>query len=559
MMRILLSAVLFFSMPCVFAQVNQSSYFSYPLSVPPKLNANFGEMRPNHFHMGLDLNTLSRENLPVYAPADGFISRMKIETGGFGRAIYLDHPNGTTTLYAHMNRFIPTAEKYLEDQQYQQKTWKIDLTVPPNRFPVKKGQLIGYSGNTGASQGPHVHFEIRDTKTENCLNPLRFGLPPVDVTPPDLHRLVFYDRSKSLYEQTPHVYHLIKKGNSYTPSTPVELPFEQTFIAIQATDRVTGAPNANGIFRAILTKNDKPINGFELENISYDKTRYLNGHIDHAHRMRGGAYYQMMFPPKHFDLPIYQNETKYLDVPEVSSSYEIDVFDTEENKSTISFTLKQKAGTRSSPIFPGAQFLSGMVNVYEDDEVQFVFDEHAFYDDFHFNLQKYFANSSTELSSTIHAMPEFVPVQTYFSLRIKPNRNIALIDPDRLVIRRQLRTRTEIKKAVLEKGWAAASFRELGSFQLLQDLIPPSISTTLRDGAGLVNGSRISFFVTDNLKEIQAFSVEVDGQWLLFKPSGSNFNYTVDQHFPEGEHLLTAVVKDEAGNETVRSYRVTKK
>jgi murein DD-endopeptidase MepM/ murein hydrolase activator NlpD len=201
MMRILLSAVLFFSMPCVFAQVNQSPYFSYPLSVPPKLNANFGEMRPNHFHMGLDLNTLSRENLPVYAPADGFISRMKIETGGFGRAIYLDHPNGTTTLYAHMNRFIPTAEKYLEDQQYQQKTWKIDLTVPPNRFPVKKGQLIGYSGNTGASQGPHVHFEIRDTKTENCLNPLRFGLPPVDVTPPDLHRLVFYDRSKSLYDQ----------------------------------------------------------------------------------------------------------------------------------------------------------------------------------------------------------------------------------------------------------------------------------------------------------------------------------------------------------------------
>ena len=95
-------------------------YFTYPLSIKPKLNANFGEMRPNHFHMGLDLSTESRENLPVYAPADGFISRMKIETGGFGRAIYLDHPNGTTTLYAHMNQFIPAAENYLEQQQYEQ-------------------------------------------------------------------------------------------------------------------------------------------------------------------------------------------------------------------------------------------------------------------------------------------------------------------------------------------------------------------------------------------------------------------------------------------------------
>ena len=183
----LLLVLLIFIYGEVFAQPKGvPEYFSYPLSIDPRLNANFGEMRPNHFHMGLDLSTESRENLPVYAPADGFISRMKIETGGFGRAIYMDHPNGTTTLYAHMNRFIPAAENYLEDQQYVQQTWKIDLKVPAGLLPVKKGQLIGYSGNTGASQGPHVHFEIRDTETENCLNPLRFRFLLPDVTPPDV-------------------------------------------------------------------------------------------------------------------------------------------------------------------------------------------------------------------------------------------------------------------------------------------------------------------------------------------------------------------------------------
>lgn len=537
---------------------NGTPYFSYPLSVPPRLNANFGEMRPNHFHMGLDLNTLSQENLPVYAPADGFISRMKIETGGFGRAIYLDHPNGTTTLYAHMNRFIPAAERFLEDQQYAQKTWKIDLTVPKEKFPVKKGQLIGYSGNTGASQGPHVHFEIRDTKTENCLNPLRFDFPPHDQTPPDLHRLIFYDRSKSIYEQMPFVFHLIKKGSAYVPSSPVELPFDNTFIAIQATDRVTGAPNTNGIFKALLTKNDQLINGFELENISYDKTRYLNGHIDHAHTSRGGAYFQLLFPPKQFDLPIYKNDSRSIPVPQTATSFEIDVYDAEENKSTIQFTLKKKMGHAASHTHPGADFIAGMLNVYEDEEVQLVFDEHAFYDNFHFDLKKYYALGPSERSSTFHALPESVPVQTYFSMRIKPNIALALVDTSRLVIKRQLKHKTEITKAVMEKGWATASFREMGSFQLLEDQIAPTIGTALRDGARLANGSRISFFVTDNLKEISSFNAEVDGQWLLFKPSGSTYSYTVDEYVPTGEHLLTVLVKDEAGNETTRSYRIIK-
>jgi len=179
------------------------NYFSYPLSIKPRLNANFGEMRNNHFHMGLDLSTEGRENLPILASADGYLARIKIESGGFGRALYVNHPNGTTTLYAHMNRFIPAAEQFLKAKQYEQQSWKIDVNLPPDLIPLKKGQLIGYSGNTGASQGPHVHFEIRDTKTENCLNPLLYRFPLQDVTPPDVHRLVFYDRDKSIYEQSP--------------------------------------------------------------------------------------------------------------------------------------------------------------------------------------------------------------------------------------------------------------------------------------------------------------------------------------------------------------------
>ena len=248
---------------CIFlgsasAQTGQkSSYFSYPLSIKPKLNANFGEMRPNHFHMGLDLNTEAKENLPVYAPADGYISRLKIEKGGFGRAIYINHPNGTTTVYAHMNRFLAAAENYLERKQYEQETWKIDLPVPSGFIKVQKGQIIGYSGNTGASEGPHVHFEVRDTKTENCLNPLLYGISLNDHIAPDLYQLAFYDYEKSIYEQSPVIVGLVKKGTSYVPSKKIELPFEKVVVGIVAKDRSDGAGNPNGIFQTTLKKDGK--------------------------------------------------------------------------------------------------------------------------------------------------------------------------------------------------------------------------------------------------------------------------------------------------------------
>lgn len=534
-------------------------YFSYPLSIKPKLNANFGEMRPNHFHMGLDLSTESRENLPVYAPADGFISRMKIETGGFGRAIYLDHPNGTTTLYAHMNRFIPAAEEYLEQQQYVQQTWKIDLKVPPNILPVRKGQLIGYSGNTGASQGPHVHFEIRDTKTENCLNPLRFRFLLPDVTPPDVFKVVFYDRDKSIYEQTPVVYPLVRKGGDFEIANRVELPYENVFIAIQATDRITGVPNANGIYASHLKVDDQWVATFTLDNISYDQTRYLNGHIDFQHRMKGGAYFQMLFPAKKMDLSVYKLRDKnFISINEVEQNCEIEVLDAYENKSTVKFSIRRKSGSIPIAQKYGQLIKAGEVNIFEDDKIQFVFNENAFYDDFHFSVQSIYASAAHDASSVFQTLPADVPVQSYFKVRIKPSKDLDLLNIDRLVIKRNFRGKTEIKKATMEIDGFSASFRDFGYFQLLHDVQPPHLSTHLHNGAKLATGSRIHFDVIDDLKVIKEFKVTVDGQYLLFKPSGVRYSYVVDEHFPKGEHKLTVFVMDEAGNAVSKEFQITR-
>ena len=191
-------------------------YFRWPLNNKPGIAANFGELRPNHYHMGLDCRTDQHENLPVVAAADGYIAKVTIDATGFGRSIRINHPNGLTTLYAHLNDFNPALEKYVTDQQYKQQTWKIELDIPADLFPVKKGQFIAYSGNTGGSQGPHTHFEIRDTKTDKVLNPLLFGMPIPDNVPPQILRLCMYDRNRSVYEQTPHFYPVRKVGAVYT-------------------------------------------------------------------------------------------------------------------------------------------------------------------------------------------------------------------------------------------------------------------------------------------------------------------------------------------------------
>ncbi len=175
------------------------NYFRNPLDIPILLAGNFGECRPGHFHSGVDIKTNGKENLPVRAAADGYISRIKTDKGGFGHALYVTHPNGYTTLYAHLNNYAGPVQQYLREKQYEKEQWNVDLELQPSQFPVKKGQQIAWSGNTGSSTAPHLHFEIRNTTTEHPLNPELFGLPIPDNIAPIPTSVAVYDLNHSIY------------------------------------------------------------------------------------------------------------------------------------------------------------------------------------------------------------------------------------------------------------------------------------------------------------------------------------------------------------------------
>lgn len=561
--KITLSTFLFFIILMTSAQKRTypTGYFRHPLNIPMELVANFGELRTNHWHMGLDIRTQQRENLPVYAAADGYISKVKIEPSGFGRAIYIAHPNGYTTLYAHLNDFYPALEQYIKEQQYRLESWAVELTLPPFLFAVKQGDFIAYSGNTGGSQGPHVHFEIRDTKTDNCLNPLFFGFPIPDAVPPIISRLAMYDANKSIYMQSPQMIAIRKTGANYTlaASNLLKVGSNRVTFAIGAIDRFTRIPNSVGIYSAKMYLDGALQSGFELDDIDYDETRYLNSHIDYRYKQTSGPYLQLLskMPGDTSDVYLTSDDAAILLPDTTMHSVRIEVKDAAGNTSTIAFNIQyNEALAKPSADNSSSRMIPGNVNVFESENFELFTSEYTIYD----TVPVVFKNSAAAAGNAISPVYTFcsaaIPAHDSVTVRIKPTTFVAPEDRDRVIIRGISGSRNVVEKAKWHNGWFVAKFRQFGTYQAFIDNVPPSVNAPVTD---LRRASRLVFVPTDNFKKIKRFRAEVDGQWLRFtNDKGYSYIYRFDERFPAGEHSLKVIVEDEAGNVTEREWKVVR-
>ncbi|TCZ71028.1 peptidoglycan DD-metalloendopeptidase family protein [Flaviaesturariibacter aridisoli] len=533
------------------AQQYPQNYFRNPLDIPLQLVANFGEIRANHWHMGLDIRTQQRVNLPVYAAADGYVARVGIEPGGFGQAIYIAHPNGYTTLYAHLNAFFPELAAWVKSQQYARESWAGDFVPEPNQFPVHKGQYLALSGSTGASQGPHVHFEIRDSKTENCLNPLLFGMPIADAVPPSINRIALYDRTRSTWAQTPQY---------VSAGTLIRVGSRRVSFAIGTTDRFSGSNNPNGTYSARLLADGSKVSEFVLDNISYNDTRLINAQLDYRYHSAGGPDLQHLTPlpgATSVGYHVYNGDgTVHLD-DEAVHEVLIEAEDAAGNVTRRGLRLQyDPALARSNEAADGERFLPNNVNIFERPDFELYTTDRTVYDTVAVAFGSSDAFTAGAASPLYSFLPKGVPAHDSVTVRIRPAATMDAARSARAVIRNKVGTRTFVQRARWNAGWAMARFRQFGTYQLLVDSEPPTVNTP---PANLRGRGSLLFVPHDNLDVIRSFRLEVDSQWLrCSNDKGKSWLYTFDEHFPEGTHELKVTVEDEAGNVTVKTWTVTR-
>ena len=531
------------------------------------LAANFGELRPNHWHMGLDIRTQQKENLPVYASADGYIAHIGIRPQSFGRFIVINHPNGMSTLYGHLNDFYPELEEYVTAQQYKQESWAVELDFDKKQFPVSKGQMIAYSGNTGGSQGPHVHFEIFDTKTTKRYNPLLFGMPVQDNVPPTIIRLAMYDRSKSVYEQSPMFYSLKNTDSGYIiPKLPLlKTGLNKISFAIQAYDRLSGSNNPNGIYAAKLVVDEVPQVAFALDGIDYVETGYINAQIDYKFRSNGGSFLQHISQMPGDKGPVYKkiNGDGVIAFSDTNvHQITIDVRDAQNNVSQIKFAVQYLDSLAALlPVrMPVAKLGPNEDNEIKKADLDVYFPEGCLYD----SIQPFYFQSNAAVANAVSAQHQVgdatVPVHGDITVRIKANKAIPAEWKDKLVIQRTSHGST-IKKATLENGtpanaqWLEARFSDIGTFRAYVDLSAPQINELGKaDTINLSGSSRIVFTPSDNFG-VKSFRAELDSQWIRFTNDKSrSWIYIFDVRCPYGVHELKVTVEDLVGNTTTKIW-----
>ena len=570
-MRILTCFILFFHLLLsaqIFSQVKSiypQNYFRSPLDIPLDLSANFGDLRSNHFHMGLDIRTQGRENLNVYAVADGYVSRIKIEKWGYGRAIYITHPNGYTTVYGHLNIFYKALEDHVKAKQYSDETWEQDITFLPNEFPVTKGQFIALSGNTGGSAGPHLHFEIRDTKTENNINPELCGYKIIDNLPPTVYGLYWYDRRYSTYLSGAKSIPVKLSGHDYTSlQTIVHVGSPVISLAVKTLDKRTNSSFRFGIYQAELWMDDSLLNAFQLNDFSYPDSRYINACTDYPVYVKTNSFIQHLSILPGNLLSVFSDAggTGNIILSD-TAIHKIDILlkDVHDNSTSIHFFLQYKSLLQQNISYPANAHL--LQPKHADSvigkNVKAYFSTTAFYDTVSFQLSENIPLAPNGVSSFVALHNYTIPVHDSFTVKLKPTSTFNFALKDKVVMQLISGGHKEVAKGEWQGDWLSAKFNRLGFVQLLVDKTAPVIKQI-----GWTNATKFSsqkkliLRCSDELDEVEDFSATLDGQWLLFAKKNDDFIYTFDEYCKPGKHTLSITVKDKAGNVSQKEFQVIK-
>ncbi len=533
--------------------------FRSPLDIPLILAGTFGELRSNHFHSGIDIKTQQRQGLPVYAIGDGTVTRIKVALWGYGKVLYVAHPNGYTSVYGHLQKFSPKIEEYIKKIQYNKKSYEVEAFPEYGEIKLEKGEIIAYSGNTGGSSGPHLHFEIRSSISEKPTNPLLYGLEVRDATNPTLLGLYGYPLSENA------------QLNQSATKTQINFTKQKdgSFLADKVTalgtigfgfvgfDRQDLAANKNGVYSVRQLVNGQVYTDYDFESFSFAETRYINTLIDYDHFGKYRQRIQKCFKSPGNHLSIYNtlvNDGKIKVNEGLSYTVEILIYDLEGNLTKLVIpvegkkqTLKIKDETPKTENYIIAKrpnnFDLGIAKVY--------FPANTFYENFYMDLK--------EGTDTVMVHNNRVPAHKNFTLTFDVTKYTAEERKQLFIARLDKDLKPSYTSTYKRGNTFSTRTRYLGTYTLAKDTIAPTIRTkNFKNKQWLTNYKYLSLLISDDLSGIDTYSATLNGEWILmeYEPKTRTLTYNFDDKILDKKQCLLKVnVKDNVGNST--TYEVT--
>ena len=545
-----------------------------PLEIDLILAGNFGEMRSNHFHTGLDIKTLGVEGQKILAVEDGYVSRVRVSPWGYGLAVYIDHPNGLTSVYAHLSKFNPAIDSLVHLHQVKNESWILDDATLEDSVFVKKGELIAWSGNTGGSSAPHLHFELRETGTEHAINPLQFKCYQnkiKDSSPPKVSGIKLYavDKKGYLIPGKSAYYSCTLSGKKWVVNynKPVDISSlicENSYLAIgfHVTDKLDGAGNICGVYHSYLMKGDQTLHEQKMEYLNFDQNRFLNTHQDFNEFDKNHRDIHKNFATVINPLPIYPVNNGLISWDKASGDYTYKAYDVHGNLQTINFSLKKESNEKSENPFDNTTdyFFPDSVNTMLRENFQVLMEPATFYEP----MQRLFKidSNSTYLSPKYQFGEYSIPVQKYFDVRIRvsdlpSNFPIYKLGIGLLSDRNYL---TFLGGDYVD-GWVEASSRNFGQFILLADTIDPVIKPLdFNESKTITKYNNLQLEINDDLSGVFVYKAHLNGKWVVMEYDRRKKRYIIPLDkwskplLRTGKNKIRIYAKDGKGNESEAGY-----
>ena len=542
--------------------------FGSPLDIPLYLSGNFAELRRNHFHTGIDIKTQGVEGKNILAAESGFISRVGVSPYGYGLALYIEHPNGYTTVYGHLLSFSKKIADAVREKQYEEKSFSVNFNPDPP-IPVSRGEIVARSGNTGGSGGPHLHFEIRKTDTERPQNPLLFGFDIKDNIPPRIRGVRFYPLADTTLINNKHEaqsFVVLGDAGKYHLKAGTKIQVYGAFgLSLHTRDYLNDQPNHCGIYTLGLKVNNELICAQQFDELDFATSRNINSYKDYPVFNNNSWHYHKSFVDPGNKLDIYHPAPVNNGIISITKAGQqraaYTVTDAYGNESNLEFdfeTLDTPRVALPTPDPYDAYFAYGQNNHFEYlNELEVNIPENALYQDLRFEFSRQMKRDDT-YSPVYLLHNEDVSLQEFIDVKIFWKGVPKNLQDKILVQRSDLKGRTSYLTGSFTPEYFLVKSRDFGKFTLVADTIAPSlIANKWAQGGTVTNASELQFVIKDDRSGIKNFNAYLNGEWVLIKyePKKSMIYLSVgESNFRKGKNTLEVKVEDGVGNETVKTF-----